>query len=109
MSGTDLDVFVVQVEPTGLWEADCCNILCGQGMHNVAEGLTSQGSAEKAATAHRRHLRKRIAEENGRWERMAASDDPVAREAVLLRERLRAAEAMLGKYRRRFGPPPEGD
>lgn len=104
---TELDVFVVQVGPTGLWEADCCNTHCGHGLHGVAEGLPSRGEAEKAATEHRRHLRARIAEENERWARMAADGDPVALEVVRWRKQALKAQAELAAYRQLYGPLPE--
>ncbi|MEO3856153.1 hypothetical protein [Acrocarpospora sp. B8E8] len=62
---TDLSVFVVQVEPTGLWETGCCNSDClsSYGFHCVAEDLASEAEAEKAATRHRAEIRRAAKEE----------------------------------------------
>lgn len=101
-----MDVFVVQVETTGLWDATCCNSLCGYGLHCVAEDRPSKAAADRAATAHRRYLRRRIAEEGDRWERMAAAGEPQALEVIRLRAKLRAVEEELEAYRRTFGSLP---
>lgn len=66
---TDLSVFVVQEAPTGLWVADCCNELCGQGAHGVATSKR-KADAEAAATRHRSEIRKEIAEKKARAEQV---------------------------------------
>jgi hypothetical protein len=64
MSGSDLGVFVVKVETTDPWDANCCNSLCGHGLHNLVEDSPSKGAAEKVANAHRWDLRQKIEEES---------------------------------------------
>lgn len=49
------DVFVVQRETDGVWEADCCSPRCGWGQHNIAE-FDNEAAAQQAATEHRREL-----------------------------------------------------
>jgi hypothetical protein len=52
---SNLNVFVVQRETDGIWDAACCDQRCGFGMHGVAEE-TTKAAAERAATAHRKEL-----------------------------------------------------
>jgi hypothetical protein len=71
----DLEVFVVLVEPTGLWEAGCCNDMCGYGCHTVVEDCkTKAAAAERAATAHRQHIRDLVAEQEARWAKSGRID-----------------------------------
>lgn len=58
----DMDVFVVRNERTGLWDAACCNQTCGHGLHEVSDDNETQAAAEKAAAAHRTHIRREAAE-----------------------------------------------
>ncbi len=63
--GAAMDVFVVRVEPTGLWDAACCNTACGW-FHGVSDDNETQEAAEKAAAAHRAQIRREAAEKTAR-------------------------------------------
>ena len=85
---TGLDVFVVRNQQTDLWDAACCNEICGYGLHGVSDDNTSKTAAEKAATAHRKHIRDLLAEREAQWARWGGSDwetRAVAAEAAVAR------------------------
>ena len=96
---TDLSVWAVQVEPTGLWDAGCCNDSCGWGMHTVAEDLPTQAEAEKAATRHRAEIRRAAKEERVqadiRHEALRLARTEVGRAALV--EELVQAKARIRK------------
>lgn len=52
---TDLDVFSVLEEPTGIWLAMCGASDCGPGLHTVSECAT-KAAADRAAAKHRRAI-----------------------------------------------------
>lgn len=85
MSATS--VFVVQ-NPTGQFEADCCDERCGFGMHLLVE-CDSEQEAERAATKHRGELR-----------RMGEPERLRDREVDRLRAEVATAKAELERIRR---------
>jgi len=56
-SPDDLNVIVVQVETTGIWDVSCFNPICGYGLHEVGED-PSKGKAEAMARRHRLEIRR---------------------------------------------------
>lgn len=87
MTASELDVFVVQVGPTGLWEADCFNQVCGYGLHTVSEDNPTQEAAERAATVHRAEIRKQLAEKAERARQVEQGTAAYWQDIALQRER----------------------
>ncbi|MGS2645903.1 hypothetical protein [Streptosporangium sp. G12] len=75
-STDDLNVIVVQVETTSIWDVSCFNPICGHGLHEVGED-PSKGKAEAMARRHRLEIRRKLArkgEQAQRAERAASVD-----------------------------------
>lgn len=79
-STDDLNVIVVQVETTGVWDVSCFNPVCGHGLHGVGED-PSKGKAEAMARRHRLE----ISREQARKGEQAQQAAPVDWQARALR------------------------
>ena len=105
---TDLDVYVVLNSQTGLWDAACCNDMCGYGAHEVSDDNTSKTAAEKAATQHRAELRRETADKAARAEQIEQGSAVYWQDTAKQRERelarvkrdLETAQAAVARVRR---------